>query len=136
MIVLWLCTYTVCLCNTLFVLYVWSVNKQKAVFALFLLVFNVFMITAISFFSLLLNASTLMSQFFIYLFISFLSLTIPFFILRTIFPEDKSLIFPKCYIGLYVILIAIFCFAFFCGNRTASFWINILPPFLSVFFNN
>lgn len=133
MIVLWLCTYTVCLCNTLFVLYVWSVNKLKAVFALFLLVFNVFMITAISFFILLLNASTLMSQFFIYLFISFLSLTIPFFILRTMIPEDKSLTFPKYYIGLYVILVAIFCFAFFCGNRTASFWINIFLPFIFTF---
>ncbi len=132
MIVLWLCAYTLSLCNTLFVLYVWTLNKQKAVFALFLVVLNVFITTAIPFLSIMLNAFTSLSEFLLYLFIAFFSLSIPHFIFSSISTEHTVISVPKWYTALCLVLITGFCFLFLSGNTKISFWISVFLPLISI----
>lgn len=129
MTLLWISAYTLSLCNTLFVLYVWSLQKNRAVFALFLLVLNVFCTTAVPFISLMLGVFTLPSQFLLYIFVSFFSLSVPNFIFSAISLSDEKLGIPRWYLAVCTAFFGLFCFLFLMRYKYSQIISFFLPLF-------
>lgn len=131
MTVLWISAYTLSLCNTLFVLYIWTLNKNKAVFALFLLVLNVFCTTAVPFISLMLNGFSLFSQLLLYIFVAGFSVSVPHFIFSSIFLSSSKTQIPRWYCITIFFCICLFCVLYVLGF-TYSVVIAFSLPLLSI----
>lgn len=132
MILLWISAYTLCLINTLFVLYVWTLQKSRAVFALFLLVLNVFLTTAVPFIGIILNVFSFFAQFLMYILISLFSLSVPHFIFTSMSDKQGALKIPRWYIILCIICITVFSILFI-GNVTRfSIYISFFLPLFSI----
>lgn len=133
MTVLWISAYTLSLCNTLFVLYVWTLRKNSAVFALFLLVFNVFLTTAVPFISIMLNVFSLPAQFLLYLLIACFSLSVPNFIFSSLSANNQKRVIPRWYVSACIVLTAVFCVLFALDHIRQALLIVFLLPLFSIF---
>lgn len=132
MTVLWISAYTLCLINTLFVLYVWTLQKSRAVFALFLLVLNVFLTTAVPFIAVILNVFSFSAQFLMYILISLFSLSVPLFIFTSMSDKQTTIKIPRWYIVVCIVCILIFSILFIGNVTRRSIYISFFLPLFSI----